>query len=281
MDIFEKIVTPDRLRLWTQGDDLLCGFVARAGDTGWAHTASDLLEAHGYPSSDQDAPDGTHVDVLRFRSAGITFISATGEGGEGFKGLPPFTGTGFAPTARGLVPLRWVEPTRVPPGSELWRVHSDGREEFLAVYANVASGWQPGHGDALPSDVCGRFALWDGVPTLADTLEDGRIVLASYTPVDGAKLTERRLWARVIDADLVDQPYTLKLTADVGGLPFQVVRRWNDGTRTLARLVYVGRDAPRAEAAGLERMDMGVYETTVAVDQLENLQGEELIPSQA
>jgi len=210
----------------------------------------------------------------------MTFVSATGQGGEGFQGLPPFTGTGFAPTAKGLVPLWWVEPTRVPPGSELWRMHSRGHEEFLSVYANVASGWQPGQGEALPSDVCGRFTRWEGMPVPADTLDDGRIVLASYTPIDGAKLTERRLWARIIDANLVESPYTLKLTADVGEMPFQVVRRWNDGTRTVARLVYIGRDARRAEAAGLERMDVGVYETTVAVDQLKNLRGEELIPSQ-
>ena len=282
MDIFQKIVTPGRLRLWTQGDDLLTGFVARQADTAWARTPSDLLEAHGYAASDPLFAGSTFVDILRFPSAeSLSFIPATGEGGAGFVEPAPFTGTGFAPTAKGIVPLWWVEPTRVPPGSELWRIHVDGREEFLSVYANVASGWQPGQGQALPSDVCGRFVRWNGEAVLADQLENGRVVLASYTRIEDAKLTERGLWARVVEASEVEQPYTLRLTARFGDLPFQIVRRWHDGTRAVARLVYLGRDATLAERAGLERTDAGVYEVTAALDELIGVRGEELVPSRA
>ena len=52
MDIFQKIVTPGRLRLWTQGDELLTGFVARRADTAWAQTPSEIRDAHGYATSD-------------------------------------------------------------------------------------------------------------------------------------------------------------------------------------------------------------------------------------
>jgi hypothetical protein len=280
MDIFQKIVTPGRLRLWTQGDELLTGFVARRADTAWAQTPSEIRDAHGYATSDPSFAGSPFVDVLRFASAdSLTFVAATGVGGEGFIEPAPFTGTGFVPTERGIVPLWWVEPTRVPPGSELWRIHPDGREEFLSLYANVASGWQPGHGRALPSDVCGRFARWNGGAVLADVLENGRVVLASYARTEDAKLTERGLWAWVVDATQIEQPYTLRLTARYKDLPFQVVRRWNDGDRVVARLVYLGRDATRAGQAGLERTDAGVYEVTAALEELTDVRGEELAPS--
>ena len=85
MDIFQKIVTPGRLRLWTQGDELLTGFVARRADTAWAQTPSEIRDAHGYATSDPSFAGSPFVDVLRFASAdSLTFVAATGVGGEGF-----------------------------------------------------------------------------------------------------------------------------------------------------------------------------------------------------
>lgn len=285
MDIFEKVVSPARRRLWTQGDEFLCGFVARHVDVSWARTSSEVLEAHGYAADDPLFAGEPFVDVLRFHPrATLTFVPATGAvdgGGEGFVGLPPFTGTGFSPTTKGLVPLWWVEPTRVPAGSELWRIHTDGREEFLSAYANVASGWQPGQGRALPSDVCGTFSRWKGVSFLADELENDRVVLASFRPFDGGKATERGLWAHVVEAEEIEDVHALRLTATLNGLRFQVARRWNDGTGTVARLVYIGRDAPSADDAGLERVDAGVYETTARLEDVTDVRGEELVRTTA
>ncbi|MFH8251273.1 hypothetical protein ACH3VR_12955 [Microbacterium sp. B2969] len=287
MTVLQKAVLPGREQLWTQGDDLISGFVVRATDVAWAKTPRDLLEAHGLgfagsPFSAQSAA----IDVLRFAASSLLrMVNATGipsdqSGepiGEGFVDHPPFTGNGFARVSGPhIVPVWWLEPTRVPPAAELWRIHADGREEFLTAYANVASGWQPGSGTVLPSDVCGRFARWRGEQFLADVLTDGRVVLASYRERDGWRLTQRGLWAIVLERSEIEEVYALRLTATWRGLPFQIVRRWDAAEGPQARIVYLGRDSRVAEAARLDKTDAAVYEATAPLAELENLQGVEL-----
>ena len=287
MTILQKAVLPERERLWTQGDDLISGFVVTASDAAWARTPAELFEVHGlgFPGSPFSASSGA-IDVLRFQASPFTrLVNATGAPstgagealGEGFVDHPPFTGNGFARlSAPHIVPVWWLEPTRVPPASELWRIHADGREEFLTVYTNVASGWQSTTGSVLPSDMCGRFARWRGEQFLADELTDGRVVLASYAEREGWRLTERGLWALVVDRAEVEELYALRLTANWRGLPFQIVRRWETAQGPQARLVYLGRDSRAAEAARLDKTDAAVYEATAPLAELEDLQGVQL-----
>jgi hypothetical protein len=288
-DILQMAVLPGREQSWADGDDLLCGFVVRAADVSWATSPAELFAAHalGFPGS-PFSPQSTAIDVLRFAATPFTrLVSATGgttaEGepfGEGFVEPLPFTGTGFVATGGDhVVPLWWLEPSRVPAGAELWRIHADGADELIATYANVASGWQPaGAARFGPSDLVGVFAEWNGHPVFADILPNGRAVVASSTEVDGLRRTERGLWGGAIDPSEVAALHALRVTASWRGLPFQLVRRWSAGEALLGRLVYLGRDARAAESAGLQKMDAGVYEATAPISELVDLQAAELVP---
>ncbi|ANG84390.1 hypothetical protein [Microbacterium aurantiacum] len=292
-ELLQKAVLPGRESAWVGGDDLLCGFVVRAADAAWAKTPRQLFDVHGlgFPGSPFTA-ESTAVDVLRFPASPYArLINATGAPvgadvepmGEGFIEHAPFTGNGFAAGSENhIVPVWWLEPMRVPAGSELWRIHSDGREEFLSVYANVASGWQPAPTPRIgASDVFGVFAEWRGVQVLADPLPDGGVVIASFAEQPGLKLTERGLWAGRIDASEVTTPFALKLTGLWRQLPFQIVRRWQQDGALYARGVYMGRDSRAAEAAGLEKTDAAVYEATLPLAELTDIQGVQLVPSGA
>jgi hypothetical protein len=287
--MLQMAVMPGRERSWADGDDLVYGYVVLAADVAWASTPAELVDAHalGFPGSPFSS-DSTAVDVLRFRSTPFTrLVAATGAStaggellGEGFVDHPPFTGTGFVAVENHIVPLWWLEPTRVPPGAELYRIHGDGREELLATYLNVASGWQPASPPSfLPADVVGTFATWHNTPVPADPLGADRVVVASPVEREGLRLTERGVWGGLVSADDLAEVYALRVTASWRGLPVQVVRRWQSEGRLLARLVFVGRDVRVAEAAGLQKMAAGAYEATAPIDELEDLQVVQLVPA--
>lgn len=287
-EILQIPVMPGREQSWVDGDDLLCGYVVRAADVAWATTPAQVFDAHGlgFPGS-PFSPQSTAVDVLRFPATPFTrLINATGGAtddgeslGEGFVDPLPFTGTGFVATAEDhVVPLWWLEPTRVPAGSELWRIHADGREELITAYANVASGWQPaGSPKFTPSDLVGVFAEWNGNPVFADILPNGKAVIASTTELEGLRLTERGVWGGVAEPAELESLHALRVTASWRGLPFQLIRRWKGDDGLIGRLVYLGRDARAAEAAGLQKMDAGVYEVSAPISELVDLQAAQLV----
>lgn len=290
-DTLQIAVLPGREQSWADGDDLLCGFVVRAADVAWATTPAQLFDAHGlgFPGSPFSA-QSTAIDVLRFPTTPFTqLVNATGgiaeDGasmGEGFVDPLPFTGTGFVATEeKHLVPLWWLEPTRVPSGAELWRIHADGSEELVSTYANVASGWQPsGPLKFAPSDLFGVFAQWRGTPVLADLLPNGKAVIASLTEIDGLRLTDRGVWASVVEPSELESVHALRVAASWRGLQFQLVRRWESDDGTLGRLVYLGRDARVAEAAGLQKMGAGVYEATALLSELMDLEAVQLVAAE-
>jgi hypothetical protein len=48
---------------------------------------------------------------------------------------PPFRGNGFAPgESRDVIAEFKVDSTRLPHGSELWRIDADGGQELVAVF---------------------------------------------------------------------------------------------------------------------------------------------------
>ncbi|WP_167051957.1 hypothetical protein [Salinibacterium sp. ZJ77] len=283
MTFLQKAIMPGRERAWlAAGDDLLCGYVVDAADAAWASTAAQLVEVHGlsFPGSPYTA-DPDFVDVIRFPASSATpVIPALGEvaGVQGgpFRDHPPFNPAGFAP-AEQTVPVWWLDPIRVPAGSEIWRVHRDGHEELVAAYPHVAAGWKPAadfqvprESDLRPSHVLGVFGTWKGERVIVDLLPDGQAVIASLSEIEGLHLIERGFWATVVDAAEVEDLGLLRLVGNWNGLLVQVVRSIDAET---VRVVFVGRDAFAAEAGGMQKTDAGVYEATIPQSDLADLAG--------
>jgi len=289
--VLQKAVLPARAHGWlTLGDDLLAGFVVNAADVAWANSPAKIHDAMGlgFPGS-PFSPTDSFVDVLRFENATfmnpISAVGKTETSPQGFVDRPPFTGTGFvrAESKRAVIPLWWLEPTRVPQGAELWRIHSDERQELIAVYPHVALGWQPvtqegqpapkPFGNQLPpSDSVGTFIRWPDGLLAAQKLSNGRVVCGDVDQREGLNLSESGRWITSFEPEDAPEVFGLKVTATWRGLPFQVVRRLPDPSgQASARLVYTGRNADEAEAAGLQKTDAAVYEVTAPWQELENL----------
>lgn len=298
MKYLQKAVMPAREREWlAYGEEAVYGYVVQAEHAVWADTPEKLFRVHGlgFPGSPLGA-ELSFLDVIRIPVTPFVRVEAAVGGttsqealltGGAFVDHPPFTGNGFVGgVPEHIVPLWWLDPIRIPAGAELWRVFADAHEERIATYGHVASGWVAEGEYALkraawmpPSEVNGVFGTWRGVRVLADPLPNGSVVVASAGELPGLRLTERGIWAGVVDKAEVNSLVGLRFTCVWRGLRFQIVRRLLGENGTLqARLVYLGRNAFSAEAAGLQKTDAGAYEATAAWSELGEVQGIELTP---
>jgi hypothetical protein len=285
--------TPGRETAWlVHGGDVIGGYVVKAEDVTWATTPAQLYAVHGlgFPGSPFSA-DMPFIDVVRFPEAfDMVFTTPFGRPSDAspaevngpFVDHPPFRGLGFTTGGDRVAPMWWLDPVRLPPRSELWRVHSDGRQLPLAVYPDVARGWTPVEGlqvqqtfSLRPSDVLGATGLWRGQRVLADDLGDGTTVVGSAADIPGAGLvqTRRGVWTATVPSAEVTEVHSLRLTATWRGLPFQVVGRNYDGETLVGQIVYLGRNALEAEGAGLQKLDAGYYQAFVPMQELTEVSG--------
>lgn len=287
-----KAVMPAREHAWlVNGLESVAGFVVRADDIAWATTPSQLVEALGldFPGSPVDAA-APFVDLLKFESNGmLSLINATGgptqelaeRTGGPFVEPAPFTGTGFVAVADHLVPLWWLEPTRIPAGAQLWRVQADGQSTLLAVYPHVGIGWQVVPGldigavrRPMPSSLLGVFGTYQAERVFSDVLPDGSVIAASPAQLAGLENDGGRglRWSVVEGVT----PTALRVRAQWRGMPFHVIERSQSADGDVAGLLYAGRNYLVAEAAGLAKTDQGVYEAAVPWSELSDIEGVEI-----
>jgi len=290
--ILQKAVLPQRAQGWLDyGDDFLAGFVVRAADVAWADTPEKIHDAMGlrFPGSPL-SPNDAFVDVLRFNVAPfmklINAVGRTEHSPDGFVDRPPFTGTGFVrpELEKHIIPLWWLEPTRIPARSELWRVHADGKQEPIALYPHVALGWntvptqedpemQPFGNKMPPSDLMGSFIQRPERMLPAQTIDNGRVIVGDLAQSEGLKLSHTGRWFEIFEPANAPEVFGVRVTARFNGLDFIAARRLPSDTNSAnVRLVYAGRNADEAEAAGLQKTDAAVYETTAPWDALEDVQ---------
>lgn len=300
MDYLQKAVMPARERGWLAfGEETVCGYVVQTEQVAWAKTPEQLFRVHGlgFPGSPL-TPDAPFLDVVRIPvTPFVRVVAAVGGNSEAdaavmhgdFIDHPPFSGTGFvAEVAEAIVPLWWLDPIRVPAGTELWRVFADGHEELVAIYGNLASGWTTAGEYSVqraawlaPSDVLGIFGTWRGQRVMADPLANDTTVVVSATESSNLHLIERGVWAATVPSAEVENLAAIRFTGTWRGLAFQVTQRFHQDGELLARLVYIGHDALRAEAAGLQKSDAGVYEATIPWTEFSDVQGYEITAGQA
>jgi hypothetical protein len=297
--LMQKAVTPQLSAAYLDGGyDRVAGFVVRADTVAAATTAAELVEVHGltFPGSPWTA-DSPHVDVLRFRATpqlrfedaigGVDAASRSRTGGP-FLDRPPFTGTGFVATGLGVVPLYWLVHSRIPAGAELVRVGADGTSTLLATYVDVGHGWRAA-GAAVQrplSPVVSRFvgplARWQDGYLSADPLDDGTTVLVAETrPADelGFEQAETGRWRRLVPTADLAELFEMSVTGTWNGLPVRVVDQWKDGDGTVvARVSCTGHDADLAEGLRLQKVDAAVYEATVPLANVTQVQTAQLVP---
>lgn len=282
--ILQKAVNEYQAKELVEGNkDRVSGFALNAVDVTQLKDPSLLFQAHGLGFAgspwQEDAP---YLDVLRFTSPPNVYIHAPTA--PDFVDRAPYNGTGFAAWEGGSAPLYFLDEVRLPPGSELWRIHRGGREELVAVYSDVASGWaaMPGSGfgspqQSAPASVLGWTAIWNGYRLSADLVDDSAsVVLAAAgeppADVDGFEKTARGVWRKKVPVSEVSDVFELFGRVSYRGAPFRLVDVAQDAGRRLFRLFYTGHNADQAEEMGLTKSDAGVYWTVVDESTVENVE---------
>ena len=150
--ILQKAITPQLSDAYFEHNfDRVFGFVMPWATTSWARTPADLIRAHAldFPGTPFSA-DMPYIDVLRFEATpNLLLEDATGgpdretqklTGGP-FIDRPPFTGSGFVADPDHIIPVSWMPHTRVPAGTEIYRLGADGSSTYLAYFHSAAWGW--------------------------------------------------------------------------------------------------------------------------------------------
>jgi len=285
MSQLTKAVTDSRESAWlTAGVPWIAGYVVRAADVAAARTPEALFAelGLGFPST-PFAADAPFCDVIQLPPSRDLLLTspAAADGQPTLVDHEPFrSGSGFVDSAAGFVPVWWAAPSRLPAGSSLWRISSDGAARMIAGYASVAEGWIAAPGIDIPAtplrdaQLLGLRATWEGRELLADVLPDGKAVVCAPDAFEGAEQSARGLWWKHVPSAELHGAVVLRVLAEWRDLPVQLVSIENAPTGPVAHLVYVGRDMLAAEGAEMAKTDAGVYESVVPIAELENVREE-------
>lgn len=272
MVLMQKAVTPGLSHAYlTVGYDRVSGFAVRAADVEFASTPALLYGAHGlaFEGTPFD-PDAEWVDILQFESS------------------PRLQ---FEPVREHLLPLWWLRHTRLTPGAELIRVFRDRSRVTLARYGDVATGWIPTTMPTnlhrrLPLSRCvGPVAKYRGSYVEADVIFGGQSVILALAnrPLNdtGFMPTPGGRWRKVVPRHEVEEIFELVITARWGGLAVRVVDQWEDAAGVVAfKISSIGHDEQLARSLGMDHIEAGVYEATVAAADLTDLTTTQLVPEE-
>jgi hypothetical protein len=145
--IMQKVVAHDQVSWYLEkAYDRVAGFVHRVPDVIDLNTPRRLYECLGLLRDGAPfTPDDSEVHVIRWAAfrAGLYRTPFGGASEDALKEWgedgwvvepPPFTGDGFASGSAGSIPEYKVESFRLPHGSEMYVISSDGSERFVARY---------------------------------------------------------------------------------------------------------------------------------------------------
>jgi hypothetical protein len=252
-----------------QGYWALGGPVVAAADAAALTTPSALLRAYGFDGPGSPFGDTpAYVDVLRFESHPLMHLERPRAGGP--RPWPTYD-SGFL-RAETVVPVWTLERTRVPAGTELWRMGADGHQQMLTVYAGAAVGWRGARGYFPPVHLVGPRAVWGGAEYPADLSLDRRAVELVHVGPDvppGFEAVRPQVSRRVVPVGECERVFDLVLTARWHEVPVRVLQPV--GERALVLLLTDDPEAARRLGAG--EVEPGVFEATAPVAELTGTAG--------
>ncbi|KAA9108294.1 hypothetical protein [Microbacterium rhizomatis] len=244
-----------------QGSSLLVGPAVRIGDALQWRTAGEVLTAYGF-----DAAGAGTVDVLRFERSPLTDVSIPRPGDPSWSAG---YGTGFL-RGPGAVPVWNVAATVMPRDAEIWRIHADGQQEFVAGYGGPAVGWRDTGVFVPPTMLVGPRAEWQGreyVATWVDATHIELVTLSRET-LDGFTQTRPFVFSRVVEAASCSRLFENSFTGTWQGIPCTLVQSNQDEAAIL-----LSTDAARAAQMGAVELEPGIYWHLVPRAEITDIQG--------
>ncbi|MDD7385364.1 MAG: hypothetical protein SPI12_00590 [Actinomycetaceae bacterium] len=133
-------------------------------------------------------------------------------------------------------PLLWIQPTRLPTGSQLWKFfpHPAVTPELLGTYTGLEHGWRTPSGDEhaiVPSPFIGPVVRreWGIVPVDVHTDDDGKpvaVTMVSPTPPTEAGFHQlpNKLWVKRLTIEDERDITEMRAMGTYRGMPVQILR---------------------------------------------------------
>lgn len=262
--VMHKLLWPAQTeQIFLHGRSHIGGPVVRAADVSEITDPAELIAAYGLTDLKPYGTDPEYVDVLRFPATPLMRFSTPGPGPE--RPWPTYE-RGFLP-ASGIVPVWQLDTTRVPAGTELWRIRGDGQHSPLS-YAGPAVGWRNGRAWRPALGFVGPHVEWRGQELLAAFGADDPswMELISYgeAPPGFKQARLGAAHAMVPRADCT-RVFDIVLSAVWRGVPCRILDRAGDH----ALLQVLGNDPEHAALVGATAAEPGVFEVVAPSHELQ------------
>ncbi|MEV7803911.1 SseB family protein [Microbispora sp. NPDC088329] len=272
LPVVQKPLTPPELRTYLgEGESCVSGYCHHALDVEHVATPAVLADALGRGADDGLLTGDGSLFLLRWRTVGLN-LYRTPYGGTDEAGMaavagwvveePPFTGMGLAPNPDSLVREYKLDAVRLPHGSEIVELTTQGTEVVRAVHDGDLGRWVPGEHTAQAPASSYR-ARWRGAGFRAnpDPGHDGLLIrLLHDGPADGFEERAPGRFVRSVPAQECEAVFHVTRRCEWRGAPC-LVRGERAGELLLE---YTGGRLPVARALGMERAERGVHRRWVA-----------------
>lgn len=288
MIVLQKAVTPALVHAYLAGGyDRVAGYVVRAAEVNDVTTPAGLRRLHLTDYPETTFPNGGPIHILHVDRSPAWNLTAADKLHE----RPVMDPSGTVEVDEQLIPLFYLDHSRLTPGARLWRFE-DGQDPVLvATYEGPTLGWQNHEGGKLvhmaPTPIVGDVLVvgstaFTAQVTCTDSGAPQTIVAVSpQEPADvpGFQQNLAGLWVRQFEHTELRALFESQLVSTYRELPVQVVARLArpDGTK-LARVASLARDFEAAQKLGFTEVELGVWEATVPLAELSTPAPREISP---
>lgn len=248
----------------------LGGAVARAVDIAGVRLPAERIALWGLDYAGSPfTRDADVLDVIRFRQHPLMSLRKPSEDGERKRPWPTYPHDLLAGAT--IAPVWLLERTRVPAGSELWRIEHSGEQRLLASYDGPAMGWRGGHGYFPPVHFVGTRAKWGDLDVPAELVgeDDVELVVVGRDAPQGFDEVRPDVWRCVVARADVDELFELVLTCTYRDVPCRILQHKD----RQSRLLLLDDDPTTAQQLGAEEVDIGIFEITVDTSALQDVSG--------
>nr|NLD40160.1 hypothetical protein [Actinomycetales bacterium] len=284
--VLQKAISPAHVQAFlNEGYDRVGGYVVRAGEVSQITSVSDLRRLHHTAYEGSPFPQEGPIHILHVdRSPSWQLTPATR-----ITERDVMSTSGTVDVGEQLVEQFFLDHSRITSGARLWKFEEGATPELVATYHGPAFGWQNhSAGDELrratPTPTTGTLVVLGDKAFVADVVSEENGAPTAITaiaptepPAELGFESHDGLWVKQVQHADVTALFEVRVTATWNEHPVLLVHNFKlpDG-RPVSRVVSAARHWELARDAGLQEVELGVWEATVPSSEVKNIQPQEV-----
>ncbi len=273
MTVMQKLLMPANVGgIVEHGDNALYGPVVNFEDVANL-TPAQLVAA--YELADVYGEDPDHVDVIRFDSDPLMQFRTPdleADIADQRERPWPLYSNGFL-GGEAVIPVWFVDRTRVPMGAEYWRLHRSGDEDRFSYYAGPAFGWSNAHGYQPPTQLIGPRAKWRDLDVQAAFLPDAAgvelVLMAASAPEGFDEGGHPGVFRKMVPIAECEDVFEVVLTGTWREARVRIVQTRDDQ----AMVHLLDPDWPAVQRLGARPLEPGSFEAVAPVAEISDTSG--------